>query len=479
MERQQRFDDAKFGMFVHWGPYAVAGVEASWPIMLGPELQARLIETIHRLGLGETQMPPRPITQAEYEALPARFTAERFDPAAWVDLARNAGQRYLVLTTKHHDGFAMFDTATSDRKVTATPLGVDVTKAVADACAAGGMDLGLYFSAPDIAEPGYRDLDRPLPETFLGQPERPEWAGFLDVMEAQVRELCTRYGELFSWWWDIGMGPQWPVERFHRLVRDLQPGVLVNDRLGGLHPDVVDDLRADFATPEQSIPSAIPRRSTLGEPMDPTMLFSVIQRDDWSEVVDQLAPVLRAHFGRSADPSLPAPGDFQPWEACHTFGGQWAWAPGLTHFKTGADVVVNLVEVAAKGGNLLMNVGPRPDGTIQEEFTTALHDVGRWLARNGEGIYGTTFGLLQGHDQVRSTSTDDHLYLHLLPGAPDGPLDLPELPVADGRVLGADGAVATVVHDGGRTRVDLGRAPRDPVVTTVALPRTDRPEGRP
>jgi alpha-L-fucosidase len=461
------FADAKFGLFVHWGAYSVGAVEASWPVMLGPELARRFVEALHRFGMAELEMPPDPISLEEYEALPERFDPVRFDAAEWVDLMRAAGQRYVVLTTKHHDGFAMFDTSTTDYKITAGPFGRDVTGELAAACDAGGVRFGTYFSAPDFHDPGYRDLARPLPECFLGQPERPEWAGFLDRMETQVRELCTRYGELSSWWWDLGFGPQWPIERFHGLVRELQPGALMNDRLGGLEPGVPEELAADFLTPEQSIPRAIPRRSA-GPPVDPTMLFAVIQRDDWEAVVDQMAPVLQAHFDAPTDPSLPDPGDFQPWEACMTFGGQWAWNPELARCKTGEQLIVDLVEIASRGGNLLMNVGPRPDGTIQPEFQDALRTVGRWLDRHGEGIYGTTYGPVQGLDGIRTTADDRRVYVHLLDGI-DGPVRLPlAAKVTGGRVLGS-GAEITVADDGPDLVVDLGRAPSHPVVTTVAL----------
>ncbi len=471
-DRRRRFDDAKFGMFVHWGPYSVAGVEASWPVMLGPARQRRSAQALHRMGMAEVEMPSRPITQADYEALPARFVPERFDAHEWVDLARAAGQRYVVLTTKHHDGFAMYDTATTDYRVTNGPFGRDVTGELAQACAAGGVAFGAYFSAPDIHDPGYRDLTRPLPETFLGQPERAEWAGFLDVMEAQVTELCTRYGALFSWWWDIGFGDQWPVERFHALVRRLQPDCLINDRLGGLAAGIAPELAADFLTPEQSIPRAIPRRSTLHQ-IDPVSLFAVIQRDDWEAVVDQIAPVVQASLAAPVDATLPAADDALPWEACHTFGGQWAWAPDLPRCKTGAEIITNLVEVASRGGNLLMNVGPRPDGTIQPEFDAALREVGDWLAAHGDAIYGTTFGPVQGHDRLRSTANADHGYLHVLEG--EGGADpVLRVPLAEqfeaGRVLGRQAPVR-LSADGGPLVVDRGRAPRHPVVTTVELDR--------
>lgn len=348
--RTTAFDDAKFGVFVHWGPYSVGGVEASWPVMLGPELQRRFIESLHRIGMSDVEMPPRPVTLEEYESYPASFAAEGFDAGEWVDLVRDAGGRYLVMTTKHHDGFAMFDTATTDYSIVNTPFGRDVVAELSHACRDGGVDLGLYFSAPDVHDAGYRDLSQPLPTNFLGEPHRPEWPGFLDRMETQIRELCTSYGELFTWWWDIGFGPQWPIDRFHGLVRDLQPEALINDRLGGLASDVPVHLAADFLTPEQAIPRAIPRRSTFGGPTDPTMLFALIQQDNWEELIDSVAPVLQAHFNAPPDTTVPDADDFLPWEACMTFGGQWAWAPELKDFTTGPELIVKLIEVASRAG---------------------------------------------------------------------------------------------------------------------------------
>lgn len=472
-QRFERFNEAKFGLFVHWGAYAVAGIEASWPVMLGPEYGRWFVEAVRRCGVEGFEMPATDLTLEEYEALPARFTAERFDAAEWVDLARGASQRYLVLTTKHHDGFCLFDTATTDHKATTTPFGRDVVAELAAACEAGGIGFGTYFSAPDFHDPGYRDLARPLPDCFLGQPERPEWAGFLDRMEEQVVELCTRYGELFSFWWDLGMGPQWPVERFHRIVRELQPRAAVNDRFGGLAHDVPPELRADFLTPEQAIPRSIPRWSTFPGPTDPTLIFSVICRDDWEEVLDQVAPVIRAHLEAPPDPTVPEPDDFLPWEACMTFGGQWAWNPDLPRCETGAEVIRDLVEVASRGGNLLMNVGPRGDGSIQEEFKGALREVGRWLEVHGEGIHGTTYGPIQGRPDVRSTATTEHVYLHVLPSAPErfrGPGGAAATSATRGWSLTA-GAEVAVEREGEDLVVDLGRTPRHPVVTTVRLAR--------
>ena len=292
-------------------------------------------------------------------------------------------------------------------------------------------------------------------------------------MERQVEELCTNYGDLYSWWWDIGFGPQWDVERFHGLVRRLQPDALMNDRLGGLAAGVPDHLRADFLTPEQSVPRSIPRWSTFGGPMDPTMLFALIQQDDWEVLLEQVAPLIRSHFEAEPDPSVPDADDFLPWEACMTFGGQWAWNPDLERCKTGADIVGDLVEIASRGGSLLMNVGPRGDGSIQPEFQDALREVGRWLQVNGEGIHGTTFGPVQGHEHVRTTATDDDVYVHVLPDAPGrirvgGLGDHATGGTAHALAAGADVALTT---EGDAVVIDLGRLPRDPVMTTLRLGR--------
>ena len=222
------------------------------------------------------------------------------------------------------------------------------------------------------------------------------------------------------------------------------------------------------------MPKAIPRWSTYPGPMDPTMIFALIQQDNWEELLEQIAPVIRPHFESAPDPSVPTDDDFLPWEACMTFGGQWAWNPDLERCKTGADVITDLVEVASRGGNLLMNVGPQGDGSIQPEFQEALREVGRWLDVNGEGIHGTTFGPVQGQDDVRTTANADHVFVHVLPSSParvrvEGLA--PQIAAASpARALAADVDLPVEI-EGDTVVVDLGRTPRDPVVTTLRLAR--------
>ncbi|MCP5114823.1 MAG: alpha-L-fucosidase, partial [bacterium] len=180
----ETFREHKFGMFIHWGPYSLAGVEASWPIMRP----------------GNKRYPP--ISEADYRALPERFNPAQFDADAWVRLAKAAGQRYMVITSKHHDGFAMYDSAYTDYKITRTPYANDILDQLAEACSRHGMPLGFYYSPPDMNHPGFRDTSKPSPENWRGEPTRPEWFLYLDYMAAQLRELLTRYGPVYLIWFD-------------------------------------------------------------------------------------------------------------------------------------------------------------------------------------------------------------------------------------------------------------------------------------
>jgi alpha-L-fucosidase len=180
-DRTSWYRQAKFGMFIHWGPYSQASVEASWPIMT-----------------------PKPggITEATYRTLPQTFNPEKFDPQAFVDLARLAGQEYMVFTTKHHDGFCMFDSAYTDYKITRTPYGKDIVAQLVKACGADGMPLGFYYSPPDMHHPGFRDTTKLTRENWHGEPQRPEWASYLQYMQLQLTELLTRFGPAALIWFD-------------------------------------------------------------------------------------------------------------------------------------------------------------------------------------------------------------------------------------------------------------------------------------
>ncbi len=398
-ERLKRFNEAKFGMFIHWGPYSLASVEASWPIM------------------GQTRWK---ISEEEYRALPQRFNPVQFDPRAWVRLAKAAGQRYMIFTAKHHDGFCMFNSSYTSYKITKTPYGKDILAMLVEAAKAESFPLGFYYSPPDMNHPGYRDTSKPSGSNWRGEPERPEWPLYLDYMELQVRELLTRYGDVFAIWFDgLDHQEKYDGTRFHNLIRTLQPRTLINNRIG---------LTGDFVTPEQRLPKGIPRKGSVVGNTNPN---------------DQ--GVLTA---------APRPEDFQPWETCMTINGTWGYNANDLRYKSTTDLVRALIDAASKGGNLLLNVGPAPEGTIQPEFEERLRGIGKWLEANGESIYGSTYGPVQGLSWGRMTARGKTLYLHVFEW-PQGPVELTgiQAKVSSVRILGG-GAPATFAQKGGTLRIE-------------------------
>ncbi len=371
-ERTAWYREAKFGMFIHWGPYSLASVEASWPIM---------------------RPKPGEISEADYRALPGRFNPTNFDPDAWIDLARSTGQQYMVFTSKHHDGFCMFDSSYTDYKVTKTPYGKDVVKQLSDACASRDMRLGLYYSPPDLHHPGFRDVSKLAATNWNGEPERPEWPMYLNYMQLQLSELLTKYGPIGLIWFDgLFHQEKYDGERFMKLIHSLQAGTLVNDRIG---------VPGDYVTPEQFIPKAI--------------------------------PIKQAHFAgtdRNVEQELkagvPRLEDFQLWETCMTINNTWAYNMHDHEYKSAQTLIRGLVEVASRGGNFLLNVGPQPNGQIQPEFQDRLRAIGDWIAVNGESIYGTTYGPVQGVSSIRTTAKREKVYVSVFDW-PTAPLEIPGL----------------------------------------------------
>lgn len=406
-ERPARWwTDAKFGLFVHWGPYSQAGVEASWPIMMP----------------GDTPQ----ISQPDYEALADTFDPHAFDAAEFVELARRAGQRDVVFTAKHHDGFAMFDSTFTDYKITNSPFGRDICAELAAACATAQLPLGFYYSQPDLHHTGYRDTTRPAATNWKGEPARPEWFGYLNYLKSQLTELLTRYGEVTTIWFDgLYRQEQFDPATLNGWLRSTWPELMINDRIGGNHLGdgvpggaglLLDSSQwGDFTTPEQHVPAALIRN--------------------------------------------------RPWETCMTINDTWAYNPSDTKYKSTGTIIKSLVEVVAKGGNLLLNVGPRPDGTIQPEFRERLEAVGAWLRRNGDGIYGTVRTSIPRQDWGFTTAKgDDVTYLHVT----DWPDDAAPL-VVDG----LDGILteATVVADG--STVTFERGPDATLSLTVGTQHRD------
>jgi alpha-L-fucosidase len=403
------FRDARFGLFMHWGSYAIKGFEASWPLVFGD------------------------ISYAEYEALAGRFNPQRYDPVAWAALAKAAGVRYAVLTSKHHDGYALYDTQLSDYSAPRSAAGRDLLAPYVEAFRAAGIKVGFYFSLCDWHHPDYpvknaetgMFSERPpgalppgVPASIVAEPAR--WERYLAFMHGQVRELCTRFGKIDLLWFDgqwEHTAEEWRAGELVRMIRELQPEIVINDRLA-------DRMLGDYATPEQNVPVEAPDRM---------------------------------------------------WETCMTINETWAYNPRDRAFKSSAEIIATLAETTSKGGNLLLNVGPSADGEILPEFSSRLEVIGAWLARNGESIYGAGPGLLPGAYYGPSTGKQDAIYLHVLGQPAEGAIRVRGLGrrVVRASVLGTGALLEFDQHGGnleaGLLRLFLPRANLEPLVTVIKL----------
>ncbi len=416
-DRTKWYREAKFGMFIHWGPYSLASVEASWPIM--------------------RPSPRWGITEEEYRALPQRFNPVKFDATAWVRLAKDAGQRYMVFTSKHHDGFAMFDSNFTTYKITNTPYKEDIVAALAAAAKKEGMPLGFYYSPPDMNHPGYRDTSKPSSAGWEGEPARAEWPLYLDYMELQLSELLTKYGDVAIIWFDgLSNQAKYNGRRFHDLIHRLQPATLINNRIG---------LPGDYDTPEQFIPKAIPTNKT--------------PRMGGTDLADKSV----------AAGVVPKPEEFRLWETCVTINGTWGYNKNDTKYKSTQQLIRMLIEVASKGGNFLLNVGPTPEGTIQPEFEERLRGIGAWLKVNGDSIYGTTYGPLQDLSFGRSTQKGNTVYVHVFDW-PSGDLEIKGMKgrVASATLL-AGAQPLKFTQSGDVLRLKVPAQAPDPNATVIAL----------
>ncbi|NLF17787.1 MAG: glycoside hydrolase [Lentisphaerae bacterium] len=325
----------RMGLFIHWGLYAIPGWHEQ-----------------HQLRL----RTPR----AEYARLAAQFHPTAFDPDAWIDLAEAAGMSYLVVTAKHLDGFCLWDTATTEFKVTRTPFGRDVLAELAEACHRRGMPLGLYYSAIDQHCTFYPNRGRGHELAGPEPGDTPEWERFVDIMERQITELCTRYGRLAVFWWDSGPEIGLTAPRLNPLLRRLQPGILINNR--GLSAD------GDFSTPER----------------------------DYSPEFDA-----QKRFAK-------------PVEACQAVGAEsWGWRQDEDYFST-RYLLGEVDRVLARGGNYLLNVGPRPDGTVDPTSAGILKAIGDWYGRVKESLTDVeTVEDIVTDPAVPVTRRGNTLYLHL------------------------------------------------------------------
>jgi alpha-L-fucosidase len=394
----KRYQDDRFGMFIHWGLYSL-------------------------IGASEWVMLHRRMENAEYEKLAGQFTAPKFDAERIARTAANAGQRWITITSRHHDGFSMYDTALSEYKVTRTPFARDPIAELATACARHGVRLGFYVSCLDWHHPAYREARR----TRSGL----VWDDYLAFLHGQIRELCTNYGEVAEFWLDGYWPVTWPYLRFQNWC---VPG-------GDFHFAEIYELIHTLQ------PDAVIMNNHHSEPM-PGEDVQGYEGD---------VPGENTNLGLNSTPA-----SREALETCQTLTSAGYGFQRHDHQYRGMpELVDTLVRAAASGANLLLNVGPTPDGEITAPAVDRLSQLGKWLEVNGEGIYGTRAGTVTLSDEssdpptingvvsTRAANGPAH-YIHIL-GESTATSMFVDLPPGEH----ASAATATLLRDGGTVPLDV------------------------
>ncbi|MCL4215444.1 MAG: alpha-L-fucosidase [Candidatus Hydrogenedentes bacterium] len=342
-----RWQAWRFGMFIHWGPVSLEGTEIGWS-------------------------RGREVPREEYDQLHTQFNPAQFDAREWVRIAQDAGMRYMVITSKHHDGFCIWDSALTDYDIMSTPFQRDILKELSGACREAGMPFGTYHSILDWHQPDYNVESAPGKGPGYSLPEgvAPSMDRYQAYLEGQLREIVTNYGPLHSMWFDGEWEKPWTAERGWQLLRfcrELDPKMLVNNRVGGGRHGMQGTTKEGFApgdydTPEQQVGTMNTER---------------------------------------------------PWETCMTICRQWAWKPD-DDLKSLDECIRILVQTAGGDGNLLLNVGPMPDGRIEPRQVDLLRRIGAWLDVNGESIYETRGGPFVPGKWGVSTHKGSKVYVHVL-----------------------------------------------------------------
>ncbi len=393
--RLQWWREARFGLFIHWGPVSLKGTEISWS----------------RANTNTNCPNKGPIPAEVYDNLYEEFNPTNFNAGQWMKIARQAGTRYMVLTAKHCDGFCLWRTETIDHHIGRTPFGRDVCRELAAAAHRAGQRIGWYYSPMDWYDPDCRTARN---------------AAYIRRMQQQLRELLTNYGRIDLLWFDWdGMSIPWDQDETYRLVRAAQPRIIINNRLdcssGGRSADRDIGPNADYYTPEQVIGAFDNQR---------------------------------------------------PWETCMTLGTQWSWKPNDT-LKSVNEVIRILAQCAGGDGNLLLNVGPMPNGEIEPRQVDILKGVGAWLRKHGQSIYGTRGGPFKPGPHGASTRKGKTIFVHVFKW-PGESLTLPAMPakVLKARLLGRGSA--TVLQTDSSLQISVPAADREPADTVIAL-ELDRP----
>jgi alpha-L-fucosidase len=401
------FDSARFGMFIHWGAFSVHGS-------------------------GEWVMQERNIPYTEYSRLQTIFNPVRFDAKKWVSAAKRGGMQYITLITRHHDGFSDWDTKQSDWKITNTDWKQDAVKLIAEECRRQGIKLFVYYSLLDWSRSDYQ-YETGRTGHGTGRTTKSDWNHYIAFMKAQLTELLTQYGPVAGVWfdgyWDQLSNDQdkrnepavdWHLPEIYALIHQLQPQCLIGNN-HHLSPIPGEDF--------QMFEKDLPGKNTTG-------------------------------FGGASVSTLPL-------ETCETINNSWGFNITDTHYKSSKELIRLLVTDAGYGANLLLNIGPLPNGEIQTAFTDRLDSIGRWLAKNGNTIYGTQGGYLKPQDWGVITEKGDLIYLHIFKSAGDKffvkmPYEVKRAQM-DGKTLRVQKLEDSYVM------IDLKGIPLDPVDAIVQL----------
>jgi alpha-L-fucosidase len=398
--------EAKFGLFIHWGIYAVPA--------------GKYGDNSH---YGEWIMNSAKIPVATYQEFARQFNPGKYDPATWARLAKDAGMKYIVITSKHHDGFALFPSEASKWNVRdATPYKKDLLAPLVTAAKSEGLKIGFYYSqSQDWNNPGGAKSGSPEGGGW-DEAHKGSYDSYLkDVAVPQVRELLTRY-PIDILWWDTPMFMDRKRAEPFAALTSLRPGLMMNNRLGG-------GFNGDTATPEQFVPVT----------------------------------------GYKGD-----------WETCMTMNDHWGYNAVDKNWKSSADLIRKLADICAKGGNFLLNIGPTAEGEFPPACIDRLKDIGRWLKTNGDSIYGTTAGPFPYLSWGVATRKSDRLYLHVFEWPKDGKLRVPldNTPKA-AALLGSPEQKLTITKDNDCLVIDVPVTAPDAVDTVITLEIEGTPVVRP
>ena len=417
--RMAWFNNARFGMFVHWGVYSVPAGEWEGKKNYGEWF------------LEETKMPV-----SQYEKFASQFNPVKFDARAWVKAAKAAGMKYIVITSKHHDGFAMYRSELSDWGIKSTPFQRDPLKELADACKVEKIQLCFYHSIMDWHHPDWGQR-RAWNDLATGEPDMDRYTAY---MKGQLKELLTRYGPIGILWFDGEWEKPWTHERgvdLYQYVRSLQPAIIINNRVGKSRSgmagmDQGSERVGDYGTPEQNIPA------------------------------------------RGFGPGV-------CWESCMTMNNHWGYNRNDDNWKSTETLVRNLIDCASKGGNYLLNIGPTSEGLIPDASLKRLQQIGDWMKVNGVAIYGTSaspFSRLEwGRCTTKANGKDTILYLHVYDWPKDGMLGVPGLmnAVKSARLLAGNKALRFRKASGG-VLVEVPASAPDAISSTLVLTISGKPE---